>query len=283
MRREAVCIAVVALCANGCAPHADDAPPTTPSTTQPGLRIVADPTLGAHLEAEGLGGVIAILDGTSDEVRCSDVEACAVRSAPASTFKIVNALIALETSVAPDAGLVIPWDGIQREFPDWNRDHTLSSAFAASSVPYYQELARRIGLARMDEYVRRFRYGNARIGAVVDTFWLEGPLEISPIEQLDFLRRFDTGALPISERTRTIMRDVMVRERRGESVLRGKTGWSARTPELERGWFVGYAEHEGRTTYVAVRALRDPGMSADDFFPRRPRAAIRALEAIGAY
>lgn len=32
------------------------------------------------------------------------------RFVPASTFKIPNALIALETGVAPDADFVIPWD-----------------------------------------------------------------------------------------------------------------------------------------------------------------------------
>jgi beta-lactamase class D len=47
----------------------------------------------------------------------------------------------------------------------WNRDHTLRSAIAASAVPVYQEIARRIGAERMQKYLDLFEYGNRNIGA----------------------------------------------------------------------------------------------------------------------
>ena len=69
---------------------------------------------------------------------------------PASTFKIPNSLIALETGVVADTdNEVFKWDGVKRSIENWNRDHTLSSAFAASAVPVYQDIARRIGAERM--------------------------------------------------------------------------------------------------------------------------------------
>ncbi len=40
---------------------------------------------------------------------------------PASTFKIVNAMIGLETGRVKDDSVVIPWDGIERQEP-WNND-----------------------------------------------------------------------------------------------------------------------------------------------------------------
>src|SRR5215510_9346372 len=65
---------------------------------------------------------------------------------PASTFKVPNSLIALETGVVQDPDKdVFPWDGTTRSIEAWNKDHTLRSAIVASVVPVYQEIARRIG------------------------------------------------------------------------------------------------------------------------------------------
>src|SRR6185312_103191 len=73
---------------------------------------------------------------------------------PASTFKIPNSLIALETGVVADPDKdIFKWDGVTRSIEAWNKDHTLRSAIAVSAVPVYQEIARRIGQERMQKYV----------------------------------------------------------------------------------------------------------------------------------
>ncbi len=64
---------------------------------------------------------------------------------PASTFKICNSLIGLETGVIKDAGYVLPWDSVKRWIPAWNQDQNLEAAYKNSTVWYYQELARRVG------------------------------------------------------------------------------------------------------------------------------------------
>jgi beta-lactamase class D len=63
-------------------------------------------------------------------------------------------------------------------------------ALPNSVVWYCQEVARRIGSARMQAYVDRFAYGNRDILGEIDQFWLTGGLRISPEEQVDFLQRF---------------------------------------------------------------------------------------------
>jgi hypothetical protein len=96
---------------------------------------------------------------------------------PASTFKIPNSVIALETGVVGDPDKdVFKWDGVVRSIEAWNRDHTLRSAIAASTVPVYQEIARRIGAERMQKFVDLFEYGNRDIGGGIDQFWLTGNL-----------------------------------------------------------------------------------------------------------
>ena len=63
---------------------------------------------------------------------------------------------------------------------------SLREAIRLSNVPIYQELARRVGLAPMGEQVARLDYGNRDIGTCVDRFWLDGPLQISAMEQVRF-------------------------------------------------------------------------------------------------
>ncbi|HZC98530.1 MAG TPA: penicillin-binding transpeptidase domain-containing protein, partial [Bradyrhizobium sp.] len=95
----------------------------------------------------------------SDKVRSGEAKL------PASTFKIPNSLIALETGVVQDPDKdVFKWDGVTRSIEAWNKDHTLRSALAASAVPVYQEIARRIGAERMQKFVDLFGYGNRDIG-----------------------------------------------------------------------------------------------------------------------
>src|SRR5438876_5152033 len=155
----------------------------------------------------------------SDKVRSGEAQL------PASTFKIPNSLIALETGVVEDPDKdVFKWDGVTRSIEAWNKDHTLRSAIAASVVPVYQEIARRIGEARMQKYLNLLEYGNHNIGGGIDQFWLTGDMRIDPMQQVDFLDRLRRGVLPVSKRSQELVRDILPTVKVGESVIRYKTG-----------------------------------------------------------
>src|SRR5258705_6168635 len=111
----------------------------------------------------------------------SDKERSGQAMLPASTFKIPNSLIALETGVVEDPDKdVFKWDGVTRSIEAWNKDHTLRSAIAVSAVPVYQEIARRIGQERMQKYVDLFDYGNRDIGGGLRPFLLTGKFPLGP-------------------------------------------------------------------------------------------------------
>lgn len=279
--RSLLAALAAALVSSACAQHAQNTP--APDSARAPFRAVADPALAAALRQHQVKGTIAVLHEGSNEVRCADVAMCEQRFIPASTFKIANSLIGLETGVIADADFVIPWDGVTREIAAWNRDHSLRTAIAASCVPYYQELARRVGHERMQEWVQRLGYGNGRVGAQVDTFWLRGPLEISPLEQLAFLSAFARGELPVSERSRAIVEDILVLDRKGEATLRGKTGWVQPNTPDERGWFVGWVDKHGDRTYVAVLLVPSPGRDEASFLAQRRGLAEHALGQLGVW
>jgi beta-lactamase class D len=199
---------------------------------------------------------------------------------PASTFKIPNSLIALETGVVGDPDKdVFKWDGVTRSIEAWNRDHTLRSAIAASAVPVYQEIARRIGVERMQRYVDLFEYGNRNIGGGIDQFWLTGDLRIDPIQQIDFVDRLRRGALPASKRSQDLVRDILPVTMAGDAVIRAKSGLlGAESGKPSLGWLVGWAEKTNEQTVFALNLdVREPRHIAD-----RMTLAQQCLADIGA-
>jgi beta-lactamase class D len=173
---------------------------------------------------------------------------------PASTFKIPNSLIALETGVVADPDKdVFKWDGVTRPIEAWNKDHTMRSAIAVSAVPVYQEIARRIGQERMQKYVDLFEYGNRDIGGGIDQFWLTGNLSIDPIQQVDFVDRLRRGTLPISKRSQELVRDILPVTKVGDSIIRAKSGLlGAERGQASLGWMVGWAEKGASQTVFAL-------------------------------
>src|SRR5262249_27428130 len=131
--------------------------------------------------AEGECVIVAPLDGGPETVVGGSE--CDRRTLPASTFKIPHALIALDTGVVTER-TVMKWDHEKKDFPAWERDHTLDSAIRSSVVWFFQRAARSIGRERELAHLRAFNYGSQTFAREVDLFWLNGDLTISPREQI---------------------------------------------------------------------------------------------------
>ncbi len=184
----------------------------------------------------------------------SDTERSGEPKLPASTFKIPNSVIALETGVVGDPDKdVFKWDGVVRGIEAWNRDHTLRTAIAVSAVPVYQEIARRIGAERMQQYLDLFEYGNRDIGGGIDQFWLTGNLRIDPVQQIDFVDRLRRGVLPVAKRSQDLVRDILPVTKAGDSIIRAKSGLlGAELGKPSLGWMVGWAEKGSAQTVFAL-------------------------------
>src|SRR3569833_2361019 len=196
----------------------------------------------------------------SDTVRSGEAKL------PASTFKIPNSLIALETEVVQDPDKdVFKWDGVTRSIEAWNKDHTMRSAIAVSAVPVYQEIARRIGPERMQKFVDLFDYGNRNIGGGIDQFWLTGDLRIDPVQQVDFVDRLRRGVLPVSKRSQDLVRDILPVTKVGDAVVHAKSGLlGAERGEPSLGWIVGWAEKgDAQTVFALNMDCKEPRHVAD--------------------
>lgn len=226
--------------------------------------------------AEQTVGTLIVESVGTGEVWLHDADRASEPKTPASTFKIPNSLFALEARVVADVDEVVPWDGRVRRNRDWNKPHSLRSAIIVSSVPTYQELARRIGRKTMGHLVNKAGYGNQSIGEAVDTFWLMGPLKISAAGQVAFLKRLHARNLPFSAQNQAAIIDILEVDRGDNWVLRAKSGWAVNTrPSI--GWYVGWLELE-RDTYVF--ALNMDMLNSSAHLHARSSIARKALERI---
>jgi beta-lactamase class D len=249
--------------------------PAASTATEPRER----PELREYFQAEQVSGTIALFDSADGKLSCSDVALCTRATIPASTFKIAHSLIALETGVVEDAETVLPWDGTTYPVAEWNHNNTLRTAVRVSCAPCFQGVARKIGSERMQDWLVKLGYGNHDISGSIDHFWLSGGLRISPVEQIDFLRRFDSGKLPIASRTAETVRDIITLDVGQSHILRGKTGLSQPPdfPELAA-WFVGWLELGERRVFFAT--LINGAAKAVDVKPVRRRITERVLRAL---
>ena len=175
---------------------------------------------------------------------------------PASTFKIVNSLIGLQTGAISGDSMVIKWDGIKRR-EGWDKDLNMYDAFRASSVPYYQEVARRIGKDTMQSRLNIFRYGaksdsdKVVIRSAVDTFWFDNSLKVTPDEQLGLVKRLYFDQLPFFKTYQEMVKSAMLFEDNANYQLSYKTGWGFNEKGNNIGWVVGWIE-ENKHPYFFV-------------------------------
>lgn len=195
-------------------------------------------------------GLFVLYDQNYDKFIFYNEPQFKVQFTPASTFKICNSLIGLETGVIKDENFVLQWDSVVRRIPEWNKDQDLKTAFKNSTVWYYQELARRVGGEIMKYWLDKVNYGNADTSGGIDRFWLEGGLRISAEQQINFLRRLHDNNLPFSQRSMDIVKKIMIAKESSEYVVRAKTGWGFQD-HTNIGWYVGYVETNNNVFYFA--------------------------------
>jgi len=200
------------------------------------------------IDNANLEGAILIFDPQKKTYYSNDFAWAEEGRLPASTFKIPNSIIALETGIVQGINTIMPWDGQARNLERWNKEMTFKEAISVSCVPCYQDIARQIGTSRMNEYLSKLEFGNMTVDSTnIDLFWLVGDSKISQFEEIDFLQRFYNKELPIANRTHIILKEMLLIDKKENYTLSGKTGWAIRD-EHNNGWFVGYI-NKGKEVY----------------------------------
>jgi beta-lactamase class D len=229
------------------------------------------------IDSAKVKGSILVYDPQTKISYSNDFSWCDKGFLPASTFKIVNSIIALETGVVENDSTMFKWDGEKRRLPVWEQDLIFRDAFQLSCVPCYQEVARKIGHNRMNEYLKKLNYGNMVVdSANIDVFWLEGESRISMNQQLDFLVKFYNQELPISERTSQIVKKMMLLDSNSSYQFSGKTGWAVRNGN-NNGWFAGYLETRNKVYFIVTNIEPEEEFNMDLFPKIRSQISLEAF------
>ncbi|MBK7680191.1 MAG: class D beta-lactamase [Chitinophagaceae bacterium] len=225
--------------------------------------VKQDKNLKKYFDENKVEGCFALMDNGTGKFTVHNLGRYRDSSyLPASTFKIVNSLIGLQTGKISSDSMVIKWDGVKRRVEEWNRDLTMYDAFRVSAVNYYQEVARRIGKDTMQLWLDSLRYGTKKITSTIDSFWLDNSLKISPDEELGLVKRLYFDQLPFFKSYQETVKRTMLFENNANYRLGYKTGWGFTEKGHALGWVVGWIE-ENNHPYFFVLNIESPDKDFD--------------------
>jgi beta-lactamase class D len=203
--------------------------------------MAQDKDIARLFAKEGITGTIVISSLQSGQVFIHNDVRANQRFTTASTFKILNTLISLEEKAISGKDDVFKWDGHVYSISNWNSDQTLESAFKVSCVWCFQKLSRRVGSEKYRSYLQKTSYGELHEPFSGETFWLDGSLKISALEQVAFLKKVYQRTLPFSTASYETLQKIMLAEQTPAFTIRAKTGLAGNIkPKI--GWYVGYVE-----------------------------------------
>ncbi len=212
-----------------------------------------DESLGKYFKDNNVEGCFALFNNANGKFTIYNLDRYKDSAyLPASTFKIVNSLVGLQTGIISNTQMVIKWDGVVRRVPEWNKDLTMYDAFKVSAVPYYQEVARRIGKDTIQFWLDSLHYGSAKIKTRIDTFWLDNSLKITPDEELGLVKKLYFKQLPFFGNYQDTVKKLMLFEDTPAYQLSYKTGWGQKENGDQLGWIVGWIEENNHPYFFVL-------------------------------
>ena len=228
--------------------------------------VEEDNSLKKYFDEHGVAGTFALYDNSSGKFKIYNLGRYKDSAyLPASTFKIVNSLIGIETGRLKDDSAVIAWNGQPSRIVACNQNLPMYQAFRNSCLPWFQELARLIGKDTMQREIDSLGYGQ-RYGKPVikkiDSFWIDNSVKVTADEQLGLVKDLYFQKLPFQARTQRIVKQTMLMEDNANYKLSYKTGWGIRENGNNIGWIVGWIE-ENRHPYFFVLQIESTDPRAD--------------------
>lgn len=245
----------------------------------PLLASEQDPRLAKLFRANDVDGTMVVKELTSGQLWLHNLERAQTPYSPASSFKVLNSLIAMQQGLVNDpTATLFTWDKQPKRFRAWNQDHSLATAFKVSCVWCYQQIAAQVGESVYDSTLAEVGYGKLAQPYALTQFWLDGSLTISALGQIEFLEKLYRRQLPFEARHFDTLQQVMLIEQTDAYRLYGKTGWTGLENIKPAGWFVGYVEQAQQVWLFATNLDLKDG----DDLKLRQKITKEGLVALGA-
>ncbi len=197
-------------------------------------------------------GSFVLYDAAQDSWQIYNKEYATMRIPPASTYKIYIALSGLEWGIISPGQSLICWNGQPNIYDVWNQDQTLTSAMQNSVNWYFQSIDRQMGMSAIKKFIRQTGYGNQMAEGGPDAYWLNASLKISPVEQVEMLRKLYYNQFGFSPENIEAVKNSICLYDSDNGAVYGKTGTQQISGTNVSGWFIGYVEKEGRPYFFAT-------------------------------
>ncbi|MFG6147577.1 BlaR1 family beta-lactam sensor/signal transducer [Halobacillus sp. B23F22_1] len=205
----------------------------------------------------GYEGSFVLYDVQKKQYNIYNKDKSTLRVSPNSTFKIYSALFALESEVITRKDNFMKWNGQSYPYQSWNQNHNLQTAMENSVTWYFQQMDKMLQKKNIEAYTERIEYGNQNLSGGIEEYWLESSLKISPIEQVQTLKKFYTNQFGFDEKNINIVKNAIKLEARKSSTLYGKTGTGTVNSQNVNGWFIGFVETDNTTYFFATNIESD--------------------------
>ncbi|HYD18122.1 MAG TPA: penicillin-binding transpeptidase domain-containing protein [Patescibacteria group bacterium] len=216
-----------------------------------------------------------VTDFDTDEILEAEGDIDA-RWSPCSTFKIPLALMGFDSGILHDAkNPVWPFAAnyearVPVMLESWRQSFDPMGWMHHSCLWYSQVITETLGAEKFAHYLREFDYGNGDISGDpgknngLTNSWLVSSLQISPREQVQFLRRLLLLQLPVSESALAKTAPLIFAGDLAGGRMFGKTGsgYTDRAAGKQRGWFIGWCERgQRRLLFAALVDHEGPGFA----------------------
>ena len=197
-------------------------------------------------------GSFVLYDLKGDTWSIYDMEHATLQTAPNSTYKIYDALFGLEEGIITPEASFMAWNGTDYPFEAWNADQDLYSAMESSVNWYFQEIDRQIGASALRNYVKKIGYGNENINSDLSSYWMQGALKISPVEQVELLKDLSNNDFGFTPENVNTVKDSICLFSSDDRSFYGKTGTGRIDGQDVNGWFVGFVCTNENTYFFAT-------------------------------
>ena len=202
-------------------------------------------------------GCFVLYNAKADAWKIYNPERAVLRLSPDSTYKIYDALFALEEGIITPEDSFIAWNGETYPFAAWNEDQTLRSAMENSVNWYFTSLDEQLGKTAVSDYIQGIGYGNKNISGGFPTYWMESSLKISPIEQVELLTGLYENSFDFDSENIDAVKDAIHLSSHDGATLYGKTGTGRINGQDVSGWFVGFVETNNQAYFFATNIGAD--------------------------
>lgn len=203
-------------------------------------------------EFNGYQGSFVLYDENTSTWSIYDKHNALKRVTPNSTYKIYDALLGLESGIISPEQSTFIWNGEDYPFDAWESDQDLTSAMQGSVNWYFQNIDSIAGIDNVKAFLQKIGYGNQNLGNNLALYWTDFSLKISPLEQVELLKKFYQNDFDFSEQNINAVKKSILLSSTANSSLSGKTGTGRVDGKDVNGWFIGYIENSGHVYYFAT-------------------------------